>query len=224
MNEQLFEDLSSSSSSDWKVSSDAARAMRHIVSYNHKATQALLAVLENKPASSMSEGMGEADNLDNDLNEQARIQAAWSLGYSLTPDIEIQAGLVTALTTDPNWQVREAAAGALGQLGSIASVKPLIEALGDPDEKVCREAAYALYMLGDLAQVSLSALVSGDDSSNIHPHSKNLSSSNSDGVGLTTTVTATATTTNQQVREWAEYALKLFQQSAEVEAQAKETV
>src|SRR5450756_828303 len=53
-------------------------------------------------------------------------------------------GLIKALGYGKDWGVRNAAAGALGQIGDARAVGPLIAALKDQDSNVRRAAAGAL--------------------------------------------------------------------------------
>ncbi|MBN1486778.1 MAG: HEAT repeat domain-containing protein [Anaerolineae bacterium] len=59
------------------------------------------------------------------------------------------AGLINALSYEKDWHIRQQAAGALGQLGHVQAVLPLIEALRDGYWPVRQSAAAALGMIGD---------------------------------------------------------------------------
>lgn len=58
-------------------------------------------------------------------------------------------GLVRALGPENDYDVREDAADALGEIGDARAVEPLIAALGDPDDDVREAAAEALGNIGD---------------------------------------------------------------------------
>ena len=58
-------------------------------------------------------------------------------------------GLIMALRYQKIWKVRVDAAIALGEIGDVRAVGPLIEILADPDYRVRREAARGLGKIGD---------------------------------------------------------------------------
>jgi len=66
--------------------------------------------------------------------------------FKLRRDVD---GLVRALAPENDYDVREAAADALGEIGDPRAVEPLIAALGDPDGDVREAAAEALGTIGD---------------------------------------------------------------------------
>jgi len=57
------------------------------------------------------------------------------------------------LLGDNDWNVREAAARALGKIGDVRAVEPLIKLLGDRYQPVCKAAALALGDIGDTKAV-----------------------------------------------------------------------
>jgi HEAT repeat protein len=65
-------------------------------------------------------------------------------------DPEAVPALVRVLRGDGDEHVREEAARALGRLGEVAALEPLVAALRDPGDHVREEAAAALGALGDL--------------------------------------------------------------------------
>jgi HEAT repeat protein len=74
--------------------------------------------------------------------------------------------LVRALG-DSDWQVRYAAAQALGQLGERAPIDPLVRALGDSDANVRRAAAQALGQLGERAPIDPLVRALGDSNPDV---------------------------------------------------------
>jgi HEAT repeat protein len=62
-------------------------------------------------------------------------------------------GLIRALQYQKVWKVRMDAAIALGEIGDVRAVNPLIEVLADPDYRVRREAARGLGEIGDARAV-----------------------------------------------------------------------
>jgi HEAT repeat protein len=100
---------------------------------------------------------------DEDSSVRAHaIRALGHLGEGASP--EIVSRLQRAIA-DPAMPVREAAAEALGRIGSLDAVLPLLESLRDPDQVVRERAAWALGQIapllpdGDLTDIIPQALM-----------------------------------------------------------------
>jgi HEAT repeat protein len=78
--------------------------------------------------------------------ERVRKAAAETLVKIGAPAVE---PLIAAWRDSSNWHVRQAAVGALGQIGDARAVKPLIGALKNRDEYMRKAAAWALGQIGD---------------------------------------------------------------------------
>jgi len=76
-----------------------------------------------------------------DVNEKGRRLTALALGG--TRDPRAYDVLVELLAKDPSWQVRADAATALAKLGDRRAVRPLAEAMKDPDPAVAKRAEKA---------------------------------------------------------------------------------
>lgn len=88
---------------------------------------------------------------DKDLEEQRKDKIVMALG-EIAKEVKLGDTIVITLIKvlqDPDWDVRETAAWALGELGDARAIDPLIEALQDANKEVRRAAAKALGELGD---------------------------------------------------------------------------
>lgn len=97
-----------------------------------------------------------------------RYYAAWWFGKFRVQDERAVNALLAALkdetdrSPDGGYPLRRNAAKALGKLGNLAAVQPLIESLESPDYYVRESAAQSLEMLGDRQAIpALQALLAG---------------------------------------------------------------
>jgi HEAT repeat protein/cyclophilin family peptidyl-prolyl cis-trans isomerase len=84
-------------------------------------------------------------------DSEARIRRRAALAIGRVGLAEAGSNLVNLLRSDPDPEVRQMAAFALGLLGDAAQVEPLRQALGDPLPLVAGRAAEALGLIGDTA-------------------------------------------------------------------------
>jgi hypothetical protein len=107
----------------------------------------------------LHEAFPEAFHDDTDLKRRL-VEVFGAAGAPAVP------ALIQALG-DSGWEVRRAAAEALGKLGDPQAVPPLIKALGDSDRDVRFAAAWALGKLGDPQAIPALIQALGDRSENV---------------------------------------------------------